>query len=93
MKIQQSFLAASFFFRRPRLLNVLAAVGIAFLLADPDQLHEASFHLSFLSVAMIGAFAVPLLDRIATPYAAAVRGLGDARADARGRTIRESWRP
>jgi competence protein ComEC len=75
------FLVASLFFRRPQLLNILAAVGIVFLLADPDQLFDASFHLSFLSVAMIGGFAVPLLDWIATPFANSLRDLSNPRSD------------
>jgi competence protein ComEC len=76
------FLIARWFFRKPRLLNVLAAAGFLFLIADPLQLFDASFHLSFLSVAMIGGFAIPLLDRISTPYARGLRNLGDQRSDA-----------
>ena len=48
--------------RFERLLNVVAGVGIAFILFDPEQLFDASFQLSFLAVGSIGALAVPLLD-------------------------------
>jgi competence protein ComEC len=37
-------------------LNLLAAVAIAFLAVDPGQLFDASFQLSFLAVAALGAF-------------------------------------
>ncbi len=56
------FLIARFFFRRTRVLNLLAVIAIAYLLWDPDQLWDASFQLSFLSVAAIGALATPLLE-------------------------------
>lgn len=44
-------------FRTPRLMNILAAVALIFLLIDPGQLFEASFQLSFLAVACIGLLA------------------------------------
>lgn len=75
------FLAGGYFYRRRRLLNVLAAVAIAFLVADPDQLFDPSFQLSFLSVALIGALAVPLLERTVLPYRRALAGLADSDRD------------
>ena len=75
------FLGAHFLYRRARILNILAAVGILFLVADPDQLFEASFQLSFLAVGLIGALAVPLLEETTEPYAAGLRQLSDARRD------------
>jgi ComEC/Rec2-related protein len=56
------YLAARFLFRRTRVMNLLAAITIAYLLWDPYQLFDASFQLSFLSVAAIGALAAPLLE-------------------------------
>jgi competence protein ComEC len=53
------FAAAGLFYRRTRILNLLAAVAIAFLLYDPDSLFDASFQLSFLAVAAIGLFQRP----------------------------------
>ncbi len=55
------------FFRQGRLLNILAAVALIFILADPEQLFDPSFQLSFLAVALIGAFVVPALDATSTP--------------------------
>ena len=53
------FLLARFFFREARLLNVLAATGIAYLAYDPTELYDAGFQLSFACVAAIGAFVEP----------------------------------
>lgn len=75
------FLAGGYFYRRRQLLNVLAAVAIAFLLVDPDQLFDPSFQLSFLSVALIGALAVPLLEQTLVPYRRALAGLADSDRD------------
>ncbi len=38
-------------------------MAIGFLVLDPEQLFEASFQLTFLAVAFIGAFATPVLER------------------------------
>ncbi len=75
------FLAAAWFFRARRLLNILAAIAILFLLADPGQLFDPSFHLSFLAVAMIGAFAVPLIQGTTAPHASGLRALDAAGQD------------
>ncbi len=77
------FLIAGFFFRKARILNVLAAVALVFLAFDPSQLFEGSFQLSFLAVAAIGALAVPWLDRWAEPTASGLRAIGDLRRDPR----------
>ena len=50
-------------FRRARVMNLLAAVALVYLAWDPAQIFEASFQLSFLAVAAIGALAAPLLGR------------------------------
>ncbi|MCW5977888.1 MAG: ComEC/Rec2 family competence protein [Bryobacteraceae bacterium] len=77
------YLVAGFFFRRRRILNILAATAILFLVVDPDQLFDPSFQLSFLSVAVIGALAIPFLERTSVPYARGLAALGDADRDAR----------
>jgi competence protein ComEC len=66
------YVAARYFYRRGRLLNLLAAVAIVYLIYDPSQLFEAGFQLSFLCVAVIGLLAVPLLEASSTLY---LRGL------------------
>ncbi len=67
-------IAAGYFFRQKRALNLLAAVALAFLLFDPEQLFDASFQLSFLAVAFLGAFATPLIRSTSGPLG---RGLAD----------------
>jgi competence protein ComEC len=71
------------FYRRVRLMNTLAAIALLFLLIDPEQLFEASFQLSFLSVGFIAALAVPLLEATSRPLARALPGLGDVGRDVR----------
>ena len=66
--------AAGYYFRQRRPLNLLAAVALGFLLFDPDQLFDASFQLSFLAVAFLGAFATPLIGATSGPLG---RGLAD----------------
>jgi competence protein ComEC len=69
------FLIASFFYRERRPLNLLAAVALGFLVADPEQLFDASFQLTFLAVAFLGAFATPLIAATSMPLAAGLRDL------------------
>jgi competence protein ComEC len=71
------------FFREGRLLNILAAVALLFVLSDPEQLFDASFQLSFLAVALIGAFVVPALNATSGPLTTGLRNLHDERMDLR----------
>lgn len=66
------YLACRFFYRRRRLLNLLAAVAILYLLWDPGLLLDPGFQLSFLCVAAIATLAVPVLDATSAKYS---RGL------------------
>jgi len=66
------------FYRDGRLLNILAAVALLFIICDPEQLFDASFQLSFLAVALIGAFVVPALHATSGPLGRALAGFGDA---------------
>ncbi|MBV9403825.1 MAG: ComEC/Rec2 family competence protein, partial [Acidobacteriaceae bacterium] len=75
------FAIASSFFRRTRPLNLLAAIGIVYLLLDPDQLFDPAFQLSFISVAVIAAFAIPLMDRYTEPLRESVRRFDQVRYD------------
>jgi competence protein ComEC len=75
------FAAATYFARQRRILNILAAVAIGFLVLDPEQMFEASFQLTFLAVGFIGAFATPLLERTAYPRARALADLPDTGRD------------
>lgn len=70
---------ARLWYRRPRLLNVVAAVALVFLLIDPWQLFEASFQLSFLAVTAIAVLAMPALARTSGPLHGALTRLGRER--------------
>ncbi len=75
------FSVARFFYRERRPLNLLAAIAIGFLLLDPDQLFEASFQLTFLAVAFLGAFSGPLIAATTGPLARGLADLQDAARD------------
>ncbi len=75
------YLIARFFFRRGRVINLLAAVAIVYFLADPLELFDASFQLSFLSVAAIGALAAPVLQATSGPLLSGLRGISHVEAD------------
>lgn len=75
------YLIARFFFRRGRVINLLAAVALVYLLWDPGQMFDASFQLSFLCVATIGALATPLLQATSTPLARGLRSIANTDAD------------
>ena len=86
------FLVASYCFRRTRILNVLAAIGIIYLAFDPDQLFDPSFQLSFLSAAAIAAFAIPVMERLTEPIRAAVNRFDQIRYDPQVETRAAEWR-
>ena len=75
------YLAARVLFRRTRVLNLLAAVAIVYLLCDPGALFDASFQLSFLCVAALGALSTPVIERTSAPFARGMRGIANADAD------------
>jgi competence protein ComEC len=70
-----------YFYRECRAINLLAAVAIAFLLFDPEQMFEASFQLTFLAVGFLAVFAVPLIRATSGPLARGLRDLDDAGRD------------
>ncbi len=75
------YLIARFFFRRARVLNLLAAVALVYLAWDPGLLFDASFQLSFLSVAAIGALASPLVEATTGPLARGLKQISAVDAD------------
>jgi len=77
------YLAARYFYRRRRVLNLLFAVAIIYLIWDPGQMFEAGFQLSFLAVAAIGALAIPLLEATSAPFSRTVFGIREVSRDAR----------
>jgi competence protein ComEC len=86
------FLAASYCFRRTRILNVLALVGIVYLLLDPEQLFDPSFQLSFLSAAAIAVFAIPLMDRFTVPIREGVKRFDQPSYDPQVEFRAAQWR-
>lgn len=86
------FVAAATMFRRARTLNLLACIGIVYLVFDPSQLFDASFQLSFLSVALIAVFARPAMERYTVPLRAAVRRFGQHGFDAQLEPRAAQWR-
>ena len=77
------YVVARYFYRRGRLLNLLAAIAMVYLIWDPGQLFEAGFQLSFLAVAAIGLLAKPVLEATSLPYARALHGINEASRDPR----------
>jgi len=75
------YLIARFFFRRGRVLNLLAAVALVYLIWDPGQMFDASFQLSFLCVGAIGALSTPLLESTSAPYARGALRIDDIAVD------------
>ncbi|MFB3829725.1 MAG: ComEC/Rec2 family competence protein [Bryobacteraceae bacterium] len=75
------FMIGRYFFRERRILNLLAAVAIGFLVLDTEQMFEASFQLSFLAVAAIAVIGVPLLEASAAPLARGLRNLAVTEID------------
>jgi competence protein ComEC len=69
---------ARYFYRRGRILNLLAAVAIVYLAFDPSQLFEAGFQLSFLAVAAIGLLAMPVLEATSLLYGRALAAITDS---------------
>ena len=69
------YACARLLYRPTRLVNLLAAAALAFLACAPEELFDASFLLTFLSVAAVGAMAMPLTLRWLAPWRAAFRSL------------------
>ena len=86
------FLVASYCFRKMRILNALAVVGIVYLLLDPTELFDPSFQLSFLSAAAIAAFAIPLMECTTEPLRAAVKRFDQPAYDPRVEARAAEWR-
>ncbi len=71
------------FYRQGRMLNVIAAVALIFILADPEQMFDPGFQLSFLSVALIAAMVVPIIEKTSGPLTAGLAKLSDKTSDLR----------
>ena len=54
-----------------------------FLVLDPEQLFDASFQLTFLAVAFLGAFATPLIQATSGPFTRSLHDINETRRDLR----------
>lgn len=70
-----------FYFRDCRLLNLLASLALLFLAVDPEQVWDASFQLSFLSVLAMGAIAYPAVEARLGPLRRGLSGMADEARD------------
>jgi len=86
------FVVASYCFRKTRALNILAAIGLVYLAFDPDELFDPGFQLSFVSVAIIAAFAVPMMERYTQPLRAATKRFDQIPYDAQVPLRPAQWR-
>jgi competence protein ComEC len=86
------FLIASYCFRKTRILNMLGAVGLAYLAFDPDELFDPSFQLSFLSAAAIAVFAIPVMERFTEPLRASTKRFDQSAYDAQLPPRAAQWR-
>lgn len=86
------FVFASYCFRKTRALNILAAIGLIYLAFDPDELFDPGFQLSFVSVAIIAAFAVPMMERYTEPLRAATKRFDQSAYDAQVPPRAAQWR-
>lgn len=75
------YMIGGYFYRERRIMNLLAAVALGFLILDPEQLFDASFQLTFLAVGFLGAFAAPVIKATSGPLARALSGLSDTGRD------------
>jgi competence protein ComEC len=75
-------LIAGYFFRRLELLNSAAIAALVLLVANPNELCDSSFQLSFLSIGCIAGIAVPWMGCHIDPYVRALRGWRDVTRDA-----------
>ena len=73
---------ASCFFRELELLNSAGVAALILLVANPLELRDPSFQLSFLAMGCIGGLGLPWLDRTVQPYAKALQGWRDVTRDA-----------
>ena len=75
------FLSAKLLYRRMDLVNVAAISALVILVARPSELTDASFLLSYSAVAMIGAIALPCIERSSEPYRVGLEYLSDVTRD------------
>ena len=75
------YLLARLVYRERALLNTIAAAALLLLAAQPAELDDAGFQLSFFSVLLIAAIALPWIERTSAPYRRAVADLDNLDRD------------
>jgi competence protein ComEC len=76
------FLVARLIYREKYSLNAIGITALILLVASPSSLFDASFQLTFLSVAALGGIVHPLLERTIEPYRLAMNRIDLAGYDA-----------
>jgi competence protein ComEC len=69
------YLGVRLLYRDRSMLNAISGAALGLLIIDPRALLGASFQLTFLSVLIIGAIGMPILERISGPYRRGLRNL------------------
>ena len=72
---------STLFFRRLELLSSAAVAALALLLADPKELLDASFQLSFLAIGCIAAIGLPWMESCTQPLSRGLRAWRDVTRD------------
>jgi competence protein ComEC len=75
------YLLARLVYRERALLNTIAAAALLLLAAQPAELDDAGFQLSFFSVLLIAAIALPWIERTSAPYRRAVADMDNLDRD------------
>ena len=75
------YLGVRLLYRGRSVLNALGAAALGVMVMDPKSFLGASFQLTFLSVWVLGAIAVPVLERTSQPYQFGLRHLRSADFD------------
>jgi competence protein ComEC len=75
------YLLARLVYRERALLNTIAATALLLLAAEPADVNDAGFQLSFFSVLLIAAVALPCIERTSAPYRRAVADLDNLDRD------------
>jgi competence protein ComEC len=76
-----AYLAARLVYRDRSSLNALGAAALGLMIVDPKSLLDASFQLTFLSVLIVGALAIPVIERSSQPYRRGLRHIGSTDYD------------
>jgi competence protein ComEC len=80
--LRAGLMAGTLFFRRLELLSSAAIAAVVLLLANPKELLDTSFQLSFLSIGCIAAIALPWMQTRTQPLTRGLRAWRDATRDA-----------